>query len=123
MAAARVRMPAAQRFPVALGGEIPMASRTPALISYGRRLGMLADEHPERAAIIFVPQAGEERRVSWRELDRASNRLARLLAAHGVGERSTVVVGLPNCPEHFIACFAVWKLGALALALRSALPA
>lgn len=100
-----------------------MAASAPELISYGRRLGMLADAHPERAAIIFVPEGGEERRLSWRDLDRASNRLARLLAARGVDERSTVVVGLPNCPEHFVACFAVWKLGAMALPLRSALPA
>ncbi|MHB8644905.1 MAG: AMP-binding protein [Thermomicrobiales bacterium] len=99
-----------------------MAANAPVAISFGRRLGMLADEHPERAAIIFVPREGEERRVSWRELDRASNRLARLMAAQGVGERSTVIVGLPNCPEHFIASFATWKLGALVLALRSALP-
>jgi bile acid-coenzyme A ligase len=100
-----------------------MAASVPEQISFGRRLAMLADEHPERAAIIFVPEEGEEWRLTWRELDRASNRLARLLGARGVGERSTVVVGLPNCPEHFIACFAVWKLGAMALPLRAALPA
>lgn len=99
-----------------------MAASVPAVMSFGRRLGMLADEHPARAAIIFVPREGEERWVSWHELDRASNRLARLLAARGVDERSTVVVGLPNCPEHYIACFATWKLGAMALALRAALP-
>src|SRR3989442_496983 len=46
MAAARVRMPAAQRFPVALGGGFPVASRTPALISYGRRFGLLAARTP-----------------------------------------------------------------------------
>ncbi len=97
-----------------------MASSAPVVISFGRRLRMLADAHPERPAIIFVPREGEERQLSWRNLDRASNRLARLLAARGVGERAIVVVGLPNCPEHYIACFAVWKLGALAL--RSALP-
>ncbi|MBV9581863.1 MAG: AMP-binding protein [Chloroflexi bacterium] len=91
-------------------------------ISFGRRLGMLADEHPEHTAIIFVPRSGDERRLSWLELDRASNRVARLLAAQGVDARSTVVVGLPNGPEHYITTFAVWKLGALPLVLRPALP-
>lgn len=99
-----------------------MTANMPAPMSFGRRLGMLADEHPERSAIIFVPREGEERRLSWRDLDCASNRLARLLAAQGVDEQSTVVVGLPNCPEHYIATFATWKLGALPLALRSAMP-
>jgi bile acid-coenzyme A ligase len=84
---------------------------------------MLADAHPERPAIIFLPRDGDERRVSWRALERASNRLARLLAAQGVNAHATVVVGLPNCPEHYIASFAAWKLGALVLSLRPALPA
>jgi acyl-CoA synthetase (AMP-forming)/AMP-acid ligase II len=83
-----------------------MAENAPAPMSYGRRLAMLADEHPERPAIIFIPRDGEAREVSWRALDRASNRLARLLASRGVGAESTVVVGLPNCPEHYIASFA-----------------
>ncbi|MFN8540331.1 MAG: AMP-binding protein [Thermomicrobiales bacterium] len=33
-----------------------------------------------------------------------------------------MVVGLPNCPEHYVATFAAWKLGALVLPLRAALP-
>lgn len=99
-----------------------MGVGTAAPMSFGRRMAMLADEHPERAAIIFVPQAGGERRISWRELDRASNQLARRLASMDVDQGSTVVVGLPNCPEHFVATFATWKLGALPLALRAALP-
>src|SRR4051794_29510067 len=99
-----------------------MTASMPALMSFGRRLSMLADEHPDQPAIIFVPHEGNERRVSWRELDHASNRLARLLEAQGVDEHSTVVVGLPNGPEHYIATFATWKMGALPLALRSTMP-
>src|SRR4051794_9432772 len=92
-------------------------------ISYGRRLSLLADEHPGRAAIVFVPNEGEERVVSWAELDRAANRVARLLAGHGLDERSLLAIGLPNCPEHYVAAFAGWKLGALVLPLRANLPA
>src|SRR3954452_15329746 len=92
-------------------------------ISYGRRLSSLAAEHPDRPAIIFVPNEGEELLVSWAALDRASNRAARLLAARGLGERSLLAVGLPNCPEHYVATFAGWKLGALVLPLRANLPA
>ena len=95
----------------------------PEPVSYGRRLTELAAAHPEKGAIVYAAPDGAERRVSWAELDRRSSQVARLLAARGVGEGATVVVGLPNCPEHFLACFAAWKLGGLALPLRAALPA
>ncbi len=84
---------------------------------------MLAREHPETPAIIFIPQQGPERTLSWQELDRRSNQLARLLQAQGVDDTSLVVVGLPNCPEHFICSYAAWKLGALVLPVRYNLPA
>lgn len=84
---------------------------------------MLAGEHPERDAIIFVPVEGEEERVSWRTLDRRSNQVANLLAERGVDEDSRVVVGMPNIPAHFILTYAAWKLGALVIPIRSNLPA
>lgn len=99
-----------------------MAMQAMGAVSYGRRLSLLAAARPEQAVIIFAPQDGAERMVTWRELDERSNRVARLLAGRGVGERSLVVVGLPNCPEHYVATFAAWKLGALVLPLRAALP-
>jgi bile acid-coenzyme A ligase len=98
------------------------ADATPAPVSYGRRLTMLATERPDGAAIIFAPQDGEERRLSWSELERRANQVARLLADRGVGERDTVVIGFPNNPEHVIISFATWKLGGMILTLRAALP-
>ena len=93
------------------------------VISFGRRLTMLAEEHPGRDAIIFVPLEGEEERVSWQRLDRRSSQIARLLARRGVDENSRVVVGMPNIPAHFFFCYAAWKLGALVIPIRSNLPA
>jgi bile acid-coenzyme A ligase len=92
-------------------------------VSFGRRLTMLAEEHPERDAIIFIPVEGEESRVSWGHLDRRSNQLARLLAGRGVDASSRVVIGLPNSPAHFLLTYAAWKLGALVIPLKSNLPA
>ncbi|MGH2402838.1 MAG: AMP-binding protein [bacterium] len=92
-------------------------------ISIGRRITMLADASPERTAIIFAPREGPEQRISLVHLDRASNRAARLLSARGTGERSLVVVGLRNSPEHYVATFGAWKLGACVLPLSPALPA
>jgi bile acid-coenzyme A ligase len=91
-------------------------------VSFGRRLAALADEHLDQSAIIFRPRSGGERRLSWRELEVQSNQVARLLAEAGASEGSTVVVGLPNCPEHYIVTFAVWKLGATPLPLYAGFP-
>jgi bile acid-coenzyme A ligase len=87
------------------------------------RLSELTTEHPERDAIIFAPQQGPERSISWRELDRHSNQIARLLADLGTSNESIVVVGVWNCPEHFLVTYGAWKLGALVLPLRAILPA
>jgi bile acid-coenzyme A ligase len=90
--------------------------------TFGRRVARLAAEHPEKPAIIFAPQAGGERVVTWREYERRSNQIARLLAERGVDERSLVVVGVWNSPEMILVMTAAWKLGALALPLRAILP-
>ena len=92
-------------------------------VSFGRRLSMLAEEHPDRDAIIFIPVEGDDERVSWGTLDRRSNQIARLLASRGVDENSRVVIGMPNIPAHFLLTYAAWKLGALVIPIRSNLPA
>src|SRR5438309_1296877 len=88
---------------------------TQRVIPFGRRISELAAEHPDKAAITFVPEEGPERTVSWEELDRTSIRLAHLFEECGVNEQSTVVVGLKNCPEHYFATHAAWRLGAMVL--------
>ncbi len=92
-------------------------------ITFGRRVAALAEEHPEKSAIIFLPHEGAERTVTWREFDRTTNRIARLLTARGVREGSTIVVGVWNSPEHLMVTAAAWKVGALMLPLRAILPA
>ncbi|MGQ0548532.1 MAG: AMP-binding protein [Armatimonadota bacterium] len=92
-------------------------------ISIGRRISMLAGAAPQRTAIIFAPREGPERHITLLELDRASNRAARLLASRGADERSIVVVGLSNSPAHYVASIGAWKLGACVLPLSPALPA
>jgi bile acid-coenzyme A ligase len=87
---------------------------------------MLAEEHPDAPALIIAPQVDDtkrdERVVTWRELDRRSNQVARLLAEYGANATSMVVVGVWNSAEHFLVTTAAWKLGALALPLRAVLP-
>ena len=81
------------------------------MISYGRRLSQLAERHPEKVAIVQAAVDGSERTVTWGELERRANQVARLLAEHGVDEESLVAVALPNSPEHFFCCYGAWKLG------------
>jgi bile acid-coenzyme A ligase len=95
-------------------------------MTFGRRVAMLADEHPDKPALIVAPQpeagTATDLVITWRELDARSNQVARLLAGYGAGPGSMVVVGLWNSAEHFYLTTAAWKLGALALPLRAMLP-
>lgn len=92
------------------------------VVSAGRRLSWHAERHPDATVLIIVRPDGEVREVTWGELDAWSNRLARFFAERGVAETSTVAIGLPNCAEHVAACYATWKLGAMTLPLREAMP-
>src|SRR5215831_10946075 len=52
-------------------------------------------------------------RVTYRELDRASDRLAGALAQGGVARGDRVIVFMDNCREAVIAIFAILKAGAV----------
>jgi bile acid-coenzyme A ligase len=91
-------------------------------ISYGRRLSQIRADRPEESAFVFVAQNGDEHDVSWRELDEASNRVARLLGDHGIDADSTVVTAMPNSVAHVVAMYGAWKAGACVLPLRWDLP-
>lgn len=92
------------------------------VVSYSRRITLLADKHPDKTAVIFIPREGEERSITWRELDAVTSRFARYLQDAGIDQNSMIVVGLPNSPEHIFATVAAWKLGALVLSLRWEMP-
>lgn len=60
--------------------------------------------------------------LTWEELDRRSNRRARLLASLGVRHDDLVVVMLPNGAEFHEAVAGIWKAGATPCLLPSKLP-
>jgi bile acid-coenzyme A ligase len=91
-------------------------------VSFGKRVTDLAAERPEVPAIIFSAAGQPEHEITWRELDLASNRAAHGLAAAGIGKGDDLVIALPNCPEHIIATYGAWKLGACVIPLRWDLP-
>jgi len=101
-----------------MSGQVSEASP----VSYGRRLSDLTEMHPDATAFIYASVTGEERLVTWRELEERSNRVARALDRRGVGQGDMVVIELPNSVEHVVLAFAVFKVGACVLPLRSDLP-
>ncbi|MFC0449395.1 amino acid adenylation domain-containing protein, partial [Rhodococcus jostii] len=54
----------------------------------------------------------EDRRISYRELDEWSNRLARVLRGRGVGPETFVALGMPRSIEAVVSIWAVTKAGA-----------
>jgi amino acid adenylation domain-containing protein len=65
---------------------------------------------------------GPRHRLTYRELDAAANRLARLLLASGTGRETTVGVCLPDGPELAVALLAVLRAGAVYVPLDPLLP-
>ncbi|MCK9926305.1 acyl-CoA synthetase [Frankia sp. Mgl5] len=70
--------------------------------------GTHAATHPDRAAVVMAV-SGE--RVSYRELDERSVRLARLLDERGVGPGETVAIVAENHPRYFEVVWAVLRSG------------
>ena len=92
------------------------------LISYGRRLTQLAEQHPDATAVVFAAEDGTETPITWAELEARANQMADLLTERGLHEHDVIVVALRNSPEHLFTTFASWKLGASVLPLRWDLP-
>lgn len=93
-----------------------------AVVSLGQRIRDLAQADPDREALVFVPRAGAEQRLTHRELDHRSDQVADMLRAHGVGVGDRVAIGLRNCPEHIIATLGAWKTGAGIVTMRYDVP-
>ena len=87
------------------------------MMSISQALRWLADEDPARPAV-----TDSERTLTRRKLDLESNRLARAYADRGVGQDDLVTIGLPNGVEFYVACAAVWKLGATPQPVSARLP-
>src|SRR5436305_8359945 len=78
----------------------------------------VCDRHPrDRLAMIHEDFAGNVRRVSWGELQDASNRFANVLVACGVEKGDRVAMLLPATPETAAAFFGTWKTGAILLSM------
>src|ERR1019366_7773179 len=88
----------------------------------GTQIHHMATKDPDGIAVIFVAEDGSERLVTWRELDHRSTQLARVLAERGLQVGEYLAICLRNSPEHLMACFAGWKVGAVVVPMRWDLP-
>ncbi|PXY29769.1 long-chain-fatty-acid--CoA ligase [Prauserella flavalba] len=76
-------------------------------------LDSTAAKHPGRTAIVFG-----DSRLSYAQLDAASNQVANLLAAHGVRPGDKVALSCPNLPHFTIIYFGILKAGATVVPLN-----
>ena len=70
-------------------------------------------QRPEHPVAIF-----QAREVSHREVEEHSNALAAALMVSGVKKGDRVICLFLNCPQSFIAFFAIWKAGAIVVPLN-----
>jgi acetyl-CoA synthetase len=76
-----------------------------------------AEREPRRTALLNVRSDGVVEEISYGALRESSNRLANVLAAHGIGRGDRVAILLPQMPAVAASHIAIYKLGAVALPL------
>ncbi|HEX7353578.1 MAG TPA: AMP-binding protein [Mycobacteriales bacterium] len=86
-------------------------------LSISRALTWHAERDPDAVSV-----RDHRTQVSRRELDLASNRLARAYADLGVVRDDLVTIALPNSVEFYVSCAALWKLGAVPQPVSYRLP-
>jgi acetyl-CoA synthetase len=76
-----------------------------------------AAQEPDRLALLHMHGDGRSEEITYGWLRETSNRLANVLAAHGVTRGDRVAILLPQSPEVAAAHIGIYKLGAVALPL------
>ncbi|MDQ1445808.1 MAG: bile acid-coenzyme ligase, partial [Acidimicrobiaceae bacterium] len=84
---------------------------------YVRALTAHAEATPDKVALTVGPES-----VTFHELERQANRLARAYAEEGVRFGDYVTIGLPNSVGFVVAVIATWKLGAVPQPISCRLP-
>ncbi|HWF01956.1 MAG TPA: AMP-binding protein [Caulobacteraceae bacterium] len=93
------------------------AEAAPQIISLSARVKELSEERGDRPAV-----TDHRRTVSWGEMHRRTNRIARGLQKAGVKQGDLVTIGLPNSADFIEACYALWKVGATPQPISFRLP-
>jgi long-chain acyl-CoA synthetase len=81
-------------------------------ISLSQLLTRTAEKNSQQTAIIYF-----NRKITYGQLDQASDKFAAALAAEGVKKGDKVAIFLPNIPQFVIAYYGTLKLGAVETAI------
>jgi len=80
-------------------------------------LSRMAQLQPDTAAVIMAGTRGPGRRISYRELDNASDRIACGLREVGIGAGTRTVLMVRPSHDFFTLAFALFKIGAVLVAV------
>jgi acetyl-CoA synthetase len=72
-----------------------------------------AEKEPDKPALLWVNQQGDERRYSFQDIKTGSDRAARLLRDCGISKGDRVFLMLPRIPEWWVLVVALIKMGAV----------
>jgi long-chain acyl-CoA synthetase len=86
--------------------------------TFAEKFAEVVAKYPDRTALIYMG-----RKISYRDMDELSNRLANFLIASGLKPDNVVGIHLPNIPAHYIAIIAVQKAGCVSTGLSPLLTA
>ncbi len=84
--------------------------------SFGKEIERAAEKWPDGVAIKF-----EDRRITFAEVNAASNRYARALKDLGVTKGDVVAINIENRPEFLLVLSGVYKLGAIGALINTSL--
>ncbi|WP_420716201.1 amino acid adenylation domain-containing protein [Mycobacterium sp. 94-17] len=101
-----------------IGRRAVLSQPAPRAVSIPAAFAAQVARTPEAPALTF-----QGRSMTYRELDETANRLAHLLAGHGVGAGQRVALLLPRSAEAITAIVAVLKTGAAYVPVDPAQPA
>ncbi|NIN52510.1 MAG: AMP-binding protein, partial [Nitrososphaeria archaeon] len=88
---------------------IPKLRSLPLFVNLGKLfIDDHAEKNPDKIAMYY-----EDVKITYGELKKSSNSLARCLADLGIEENDRIVLHTPNVPEYLISLFACWKIGAI----------
>jgi len=82
-------------------------------------VGKHARRHPDKVAVRWEGDAGEERRITYAALAREVDGVAAGLRALGAGEGSRIAIYLPMVPEAAVILLAAAKIGAISVPMFS----
>lgn len=74
---------------------------------------VIATETPDKKAILWINDTGEEKNITFKQLSEMSNSVANFLCARGIKRNDTVLLFLRRRWEYWIIMMAMHKIGAI----------